>query len=196
MSEHELVCVIGDEKVQDTAGRAGVGAWLMGNPRQNVAPILRPTQPDVVVAAHWTRYVSSEARQFGSGVIGIHPSLLPRHRGINAIEWTIRERDPIAGSTAYWMDDGMDTGNIIVQEWCHVHPTWSAKDLWREQLFGLGQQVLRRALSRIEHREAGAVVGRKQDIRFATLAPSIKPEDGKIREEAGDLVIGPTEAKQ
>jgi len=49
------------------------------------------------------------------GGIGYHPSLLPRHRGIAAVEWTIREGDPIAGGTVYHLADRMDAGAIAAR---------------------------------------------------------------------------------
>ena len=63
------------------------------------------------------------------GSIGYHPSLLPRHRGIAAIEWTILEGDPIAGGSIYHLAGGWDAGAIAAQDWCVVKKGETARDL-------------------------------------------------------------------
>lgn len=79
---------------------------------------------DMAVAAYCQRYIPASVRErCGLGVLAYHPSLLPRHRGRDAVRWTIHMRDPIAGGTVYWMDDSADTGPIEAQDWCHVLPS-------------------------------------------------------------------------
>ena len=68
--------------------------------------------------------------------------------------------DPIAGGTVYKMDDGYDTGPIVLQRWCHVRPEWrlagaynpahGASELWRGELFPMGVRLLLEALDYIE----------------------------------------------
>ncbi len=76
------------------------------------------------------------------GGIGYHPSLLPRHRGIAAVEWTIKERDPIAGGTVYHLADRMDAGAIAAQEWVFVKKGETARELWERALAPLGYKLL------------------------------------------------------
>lgn len=123
---------------------------------------------ELIVGAHYHRLIGPRTRaaaQFGA-LVG-HPSLLPRHRGRSAIEWTIRHNDPIAGFTWFLADDGYDTGPIVYQSWCHVAPGWSASDLWRESLFDLGIESLADAVS------YAPLGGDPQDSRFATWEPPI-----------------------
>ena len=68
------------------------------------------------------------------GGVGFHPSLLPRHRGIAAIEWTILEGDPVAGGSVYHLSDGWDAGAIAAQDWCFVKPAETARELWERAL--------------------------------------------------------------
>jgi methionyl-tRNA formyltransferase len=124
---------------------------------------------DLGVAAHSHVYVGRKSRAATRcGWLGYHPSLLPRHRGRDAVEWTIRMRDPIAGGTVYELDDGVDTGPIAVQDWCHVSPRWDASALWREALFPMGVRLLREAVG------LPYVGARPQDPRFATWEPSLE----------------------
>ena len=65
----------------------------------------------MIVAAHAHAFIVTEAcAKVKRAAIGYHPSLLPRHRGIAAVEWTIRCRDPIAGGSIYHLTNGLDEG--------------------------------------------------------------------------------------
>ncbi len=98
---------------------------------------------DLIVTAHSHARISKQALAAAKlGGIGYHPSLLPRHRGIAAVEWTIREGDPIAGGTVYHLADRMDAGAIAAQEWCFVKKGETARELWERALAPLGQKLL------------------------------------------------------
>lgn len=136
--------------------------------------LLQESGADVVVSAQNYAKITAEAREaVPMGAIGYHPSLLPRHRGRSAIEWTIGMGDPIAGGTVYLMDDGWDTGPIIAQDFCHVVPGWTPKDLWAKQLFPMGIRLLTRVIVGA----AGAKLLQPsftlvdQDERVATVEP-------------------------
>lgn len=129
---------------------------------------------DVIVSAQHYGHIPRDARERATwGAIGYHPSLLPRHRGRNAIVATVNSNDAIAGGTVYLMDNGWDTGPIILQDWCHVLPGWSAKDLWRESLFPMGVRLLGQVLkmTNIAHTHKHNVPWPliEQDDRVATL---------------------------
>lgn len=137
--------------------------------------LLRQSKPDVIVAAHWHFYVTKTMRSLAPhGVIAYHPSLLPRHRGRDAIKWTIECGDPIAGGSVYRMDDDLDHGPVIAQEWCHVSETWTASDLWREQLFSMGVNLLGSTIWKLGN---GIVpTETEQDEQFATYEPPYEGE--------------------
>lgn len=149
----------------------GAGGWQ--HPLERSSEYVRSAEIDLIVCAHLHEYLGAEtcgAAKFGA--IGYHPSLLPRHRGRDAVHWTIHMRDPIAGGTVYRFDGGVDTGPIILQRWCHVDPAWSASDLWRERLFPMGVDML--VASVRAFRAWGEFVKTvPQDERFATWEPSL-----------------------
>lgn len=125
---------------------------------------------DIIINAHGHAKIGTAVRKAAThGAIGYHPSLLPRHRGRSAVEWTIAMGDPIAGGTVYQLDDDWDTGPIIEQDWCHVDPNWTASDLWRERLFGMGVRLLCSAIEDVA--SDGVIVGMPQEDRFATYEP-------------------------
>ena len=87
----------GEDRLADTAKAAGIEVVVQADPKFVSAAEIAPNS-DLIVTAHSHARVTREALASARlGGIGYHPSLLPRHRGIAAIEWTIREGDPIAG---------------------------------------------------------------------------------------------------
>ena len=106
----------------------------------------------------------------GLGGLAYHPSLLPRHRGRDAVRWTIAMREPIAGGSVYWMDEGADTGPIEAQGWCHVLPGEDAAALWRRELAPMGVRLLVQAVSRLAGGKKPLAV--PQDERVATGEPA------------------------
>lgn len=129
-----------------------------------------PFGVDVIVAVHAHAFIT-EAAMLATrfGALGYHPSLLPRHRGRDAVRWTIHMGDPIAGGTVYWMDKGADTGPIAAQDWCHVVPGDDARTLWRRELAPMGLRLFGRVLGDLER---GCVTAVPQDECLATWEPS------------------------
>lgn len=151
---------------------AGVPVHILANPK--VVPgeaIAEGT--DLIVAAHTHARVSDEAlaRSRLRGV-GYHPSLLPRHRGIAAVEWTILEGDPIAGGSVYHLADGWDAGAIAAQDWCFVGKGETARELWERALAPMGLRLLAQVARHA--RDHGALPAHPQDARYATRAPMIR----------------------
>ena len=127
--------------------------------------------------AHTHARVSDEALANSRlGGVGYHPSLLPRHRGIAAVEWTIQEGDPIAGGSVYHLADGWDAGATAAQEWCFVGKGETARELWERALAPIGLELLPRVVRYAK--EHGHVPSKPQDPRFATKAPMIKKPAG------------------
>lgn len=177
LREHgvDIACVVvadaGDRLVA-AARDAGIPVQVQANPKIIEASEIAPGT-DLIVTAHSHARVSAEALEASRlGGVGYHPSLLPRHRGIAAVEWTIREGDPIAGGTIYHLAERMDAGAIAAQEWCFVKKGEGARELWERALAPLGLKLLARV---IDHAKAfGSLPSKPQDEQFATLAPRIK----------------------
>ncbi|XP_072529046.1 mitochondrial 10-formyltetrahydrofolate dehydrogenase isoform X1 [Salminus brasiliensis] len=72
------------------------------------------------------------------GSIIYHPSLLPKHRGASAINWTLIEGDKKAGFSIFWADDGLDTGPVLLQKECEVEPNDTVDTLYNRFLFPEG----------------------------------------------------------
>jgi methionyl-tRNA formyltransferase len=127
---------------------------------------------DLILCAHAHDFVPAPARAAARlGALGYHPSLLPRHRGRDAVRWTIHMRDPIAGGTVYWLEEGADTGPIAAQDWCFVLPGETAETLWRRELGPMGLRLIARAL---DDCTAGRIERRAQTEAAATWEPAFR----------------------
>jgi methionyl-tRNA formyltransferase len=162
-----------DDRLAVAAREAGIEVKVQADPKLVVATEIAPST-DLIITAHSHARISEQALAASRlGGIGYHPSLLPRHRGIAAVEWTIRERDPIAGGTIYHLADRMDAGAIAAQQWCFVKPGETARELWERALAPLGLKLLGDV---IDHAKAhGSLPAQPQDEQFATKAPRLPP---------------------
>lgn len=130
-----------------------------------------PPGTELIVCAHAHCFISDAARQAAQrGAIGYHPSLLPLHRGRDAIEWALRFRERVTGGTVYWMDDRADAGPVICQDWCFIRPEDNAEDLWRRDLGPMGVRLLEQAVALIA---MGGGQGVAQDESLHTWEPSL-----------------------
>ena len=128
-----------------------------------------PDDTDLVISAHSHWIISDKIIQkCNYGGIGFHPSLLPRHRGQDAVRWTVHMGDAITGGTIYRLDNKCDGGDIILQKMIFVDKEWDYHELW-ENLFPIGIDMIVEAVSLIENGETEEV---PQDERFATWEPS------------------------
>lgn len=169
----QIVAPAADDRLALAAQDAGVPLHVLDNPRVVPGGAV-PDGTDLIIAAHTHARVSDEAldRSRLRGV-GYHPSLLPRHRGIAAVEWTILSGDPIAGGSVYHLADGWDRGAIAAQDWCFVAKGETARELWERALAPMGLELLKRV---VRHAGLhGALPAYAQDERFATKAPMIRP---------------------
>ena len=181
-----VVAPASDDRLAVAAQGAGVPVHVLANPKTVPGDAI-PEGTDLIVAAHTHARVSNEALARSKlGGIGYHPSLLPRHRGIAAVEWTILEGDPIAGGSIYHLADGWDAGAIAAQDWCFVAKGESARDLWERALAPLGLELVTRVVRHAA--QHGSLPSRPQDERFATKAPMIKRSVSLVDERQPQMV--------
>jgi len=110
------------------------------------------------------------------GAINIHPSLLPKYRGPAPIQWAIINGEQETGVTTMWMDEGMDTGDILLSSKVPIGPDDTSGSLHR-RLAEIGAQLLIETLTKIKSAD---FVGKPQDKSGATYAPLLKKKDGRI----------------
>src|SRR6187549_4264502 len=161
----------GEDRLAATARAAKTEVVVQADPKFVTAAEIAPNT-DLIVTAHSHARVTREALAAARlGGVGYHPSLLPRHRGIAAVEWTIREGDPIAGGSVYHLADRMDAGAIAAQEWCFVKKGETARELWERALAPLGQKLLGEVIEYAKTHKS--LPAKPQDEQFATSAPNL-----------------------
>jgi methionyl-tRNA formyltransferase len=166
-----VVVADADDRLAATAHAAGIEVVVQANPKLVAASEIAEAT-DLIVTAHSHARVSKQALAVSRlGGIGYHPSLLPRQRGIAAVEWTIREKDPIAGGTVYHLADRMDAGAIAAQDWCFVGKDETARQLWERALAPMGQKLLAEVIDYAK--KHGALPARPQEEQYATKAPAL-----------------------
>lgn len=88
---------------------------------QKILRVLKEHEIELVVLAGFMRVLSPNfLGQFQNRIINLHPSLLPNHRGLDAINKALRAGDEVAGCTVHLVDAGLDTGPIIAQSSCPI----------------------------------------------------------------------------
>src|SRR6202051_732678 len=162
-----------DDRLGVAAKAAGLDVVALDDPTIVPAEAIADGT-DLIVAAHSHARVTNEAlARSRLGGIGFPPSLLPRHRGIAAVEWTIREGDPVAGGSIYHLAERMDAGAIAAQAWVFVKKGETARQLWERALAPLGQKLLAQVIDyAVKH---NALPATPQDEQFATTAPAFAP---------------------
>ena len=129
-----------------------------------------PPNVDLIIAAHSWDFISQKTlNKTRLGAIGYHPSLLPRHRGRDAVRWAIHMGDPITGGTVYWFNQNVDAGAIAAQDWCWIRPDDTPQDLWQDTLQPMGLRLFEKVLADIGR---GELVRIPQDESVATWEPS------------------------
>ena len=111
---------------------------------------------------------------FRYGAINVHFSLLPKYRGAAPVNWAIVNGESETGVTIIQMDEGLDTGDILLSSKTAIEAKDNAVELM-ERLSHLGAETLSNALSDIED-----LTRTKQDDSEASFAPLMKKEDGLI----------------
>jgi methionyl-tRNA formyltransferase len=133
--------------------------------------------PDMVFVIGWSQICKPAFRAAaGDRVIGYHPAALPRLRGRGVLPWTILLAEPITAGTLFWIDDGVDTGDIVAQQFFHLGADETVTSLYARHLDVLGT-MLGAALPLLA---TPAPPRRPQDEAFASWAARRVPGDGAI----------------
>ncbi len=139
--------------------------------------LIKELDPDVIVVAAYGKILPKELLEIPKfGCINIHASILPKYRGSAPIHWSIINGEKETGITIMQMDEGMDTGDILLIDKLEISENDSTGDLF-QKLSILGGDLLLKALDGIE---AGKISPVKQKNEEATYAPMLKKEDELI----------------
>lgn len=164
--------------VKSCALELGVDVYQPDRVRdQEFLDTFREIAPDMVVLAAFGQILPKEIIDLPRfGCLNVHPSLLPRYRGAAPINWALINGDEKTGVTIMLMDEGVDSGDILLQEEVPIDPEDTFDDL-HETLSTMGAELLVRAVRGVVD---GTVTGVPQDPSLVTLAPRLERDVGHI----------------
>lgn len=138
--------------------------------------LLASLQPDLIVVVAFRILPKEVSTLPRLGSINLHASLLPRYRGAAPIHWAIINGETETGVTTFFLQEKVDTGNILLQARVRIEPDETAGEL-HDKLAAVGAEVVLQTVRLIE---LGMVHPRPQDDRLASLAPKIFKDDCRI----------------
>ncbi|HCE79864.1 methionyl-tRNA formyltransferase [Thermodesulfobacterium commune] len=137
--------------------------------------ILKELAPDLIVVCAYGKILPKEVLEIPRfGCWNIHASLLPKYRGASPINWAILQGEKETGITIMLMDEGLDTGPILLQKKVSIEPEDNALTL-AQKLSDLGKEAI---LEAIELHKKGLLKPIPQPEEGASYAPLLKKEDG------------------
>ena len=151
--------------VKQAAARLGVN---MAQPERLDGRALAGVEADVGVVAAYGQLIRREVLELPArGVIGVHPSLLPKYRGAAPVAWALLNGETQTGTTIFQLDERLDAGPILSQRALAIEPSHTTATL-TERLAGMGAEELVKTLEALE---AGRITPRPQEESNATYAP-------------------------
>ncbi|XP_007447370.1 PREDICTED: mitochondrial 10-formyltetrahydrofolate dehydrogenase [Lipotes vexillifer] len=151
---------------------------VKGKTIKEVAEAYRSVGAELNVLPFCTQFIPMDVIDSPKhGSIIYHPSILPRHRGASAINWTLIMGDKKAGFSVFWADDGLDTGPILLQRSCDVEPNDTVDALYNRFLFPEGIKAMVEAVQLIADGKAARM---PQSEEAATYEGIQKKENAEI----------------
>ena len=164
--------------VKEYALEKGLKIYQPEKVRKNTEFIeeIKGLNPDVICVVAYGKILPKEILEIPKlGCINVHGSLLPKYRGAAPIQWAVLNGDEVTGITTMYMDEGMDTGDMILKQEVKIGEDETTGELW-DRLSKIGGELLVKTLKEIEK---GIAPRQKQGEEF-TLAPMLSKDMAKI----------------
>jgi methionyl-tRNA formyltransferase len=138
---------------------------------------LEAIRPDAIIVVAYGRLIPRwmlELPRYGN--LNLHGSLLPKYRGAAPIQWAVANGETVTGVTTMRLDEGMDTGDMLLRCELPIGSADTAEELF-PLLAELGAPLMVETLAGLE---GGSIVPQKQDSGLGTLAPLLTRDDGRV----------------
>jgi methionyl-tRNA formyltransferase len=138
---------------------------------------LKALRPEAIIVVGYGRIIPPWMLHLPPhGNINVHASLLPKYRGAAPVQWAIAEGQTVSGVTTMLLNEGLDTGDILLQKEMAIRPE-DTSVTFASRLAELGADLIVETLRGLEQKRITPV---PQDDAQATLAPILKKEDGLV----------------
>ena len=138
---------------------------------------LEAIQPHAIVVVAYGRIIPAWMLRLPAfGCINLHASLLPKYRGAAPIQWAVAMGESVTGNTTMLLEEGLDTGPILLQQARAIGPEETAADLFDDMAIG-GAPLVLQTLAGLQD---GSIEAQPQDHTRATLAPILTREDARV----------------
>jgi methionyl-tRNA formyltransferase len=167
------------DPIKETALAAKLPVYQPASYRKSeVWDEFRALQPDLQVMAFVTLFVPKDFLKIPThGSIQYHPSLLPAYRGPSAINWPIVKGETETGLTIFWPNNGLDTGDVLLQKRTPISASDTLGSVYFERLFPMGVEAMLEAVDLVK---AGKAPRIKQDETKATYEGRCGPDNAHI----------------
>ncbi len=164
--------------VKQAAVRAGLEVFQPTKLKDELTVVfLSKFQPDFIVVVAYGHIIPPWMIDLPKqGCINLHASLLPKYRGAAPIQWAIMRGESVTGVTTMKIDEGLDTGDILLRREVPIEASETTETL-SERLRGVGAELMAETLGKLGR---GEIQPQPQDHSRATLAPILKKEDGRV----------------
>lgn len=143
---------------------------------QEIIDIIKNLNPDIICVVAYGKILPKEILEIPKlGCVNVHGSLLPKYRGAAPIQWAVINGDKTTGITTIYMDEHMDTGDMILKREVEIDKDETVGELW-DRLSKIGGEVLVETLEKIENGTAPRIT-QKGD---SSIAPMLSKEISKI----------------
>jgi len=164
--------------IKEVAVKAGLDVFQpLKLKEESTVGFLSKFHPDFIVVVAYGHIIPRWMIELPEyGCINLHASLLPKYRGAAPIQWAIIRGESVTGVTTMKIDEGLDTGDILLRRELPIQSEDTTETL-SERLSYMGADLMAETLPKVA---VGEIKPQPQDRAQATFAPILKKEDGRI----------------
>ena len=153
--EDEVVVMVHNKEKCGAAKRAGkLGiphTHIKSKNEELIIDVMKAWKVDLIILAGWMRIISPKLIDaFPDRIINVHPSLLPKYKGLHAVEQALESGDDTTGCTVHYVTEELDSGAIICQSEFHIFPHDTVQSLTKV-IQQREYEILPRAIENVKH---------------------------------------------
>jgi methionyl-tRNA formyltransferase len=147
---HDVKYQNSKNSITTTANKYGIPVTYSSNiNNEEIVTKVEKEKPDLIISAYFDQIIKKELLKIPRiGILNVHPSMLPAYRGVKPTFWVLKNNESKTGVTIHFVDEGLDTGNILVQKEIDIQPNDSVDSLLKKTS-EIGAKALLEAIENI-----------------------------------------------